>query len=385
MMVSILGMHRRAEQFAAAVDGRTPFDQLPAELNQLAGLVGDLRAHEAPAPRADFAADLRVRLMAEAETVLTPVSPLALPSRRADRTRQRRLTAAAAVFTMVGGSAGLAAAAQQSVPGDALYPIKRGIEDAQLGFQSDDASKGRAYLDQATERLDEADSQLDDGAPSDEIAQSVDLFVVQAVAGSSLILDSFAEDGRTQDVEALRDFSAETLEQLQEVAETAPADIQDELARAAVVVRGIDQQANDACATCESRPALDLPVLMAQATQISQAMEALRSGDVDNDHPNLQLEVPKKSLNSNGQRSSGTESSADGPDDATDQGRRLSVDAELPTSPQQALEGLDEATGGLVGKVGTVKESTGKTVEQLEKDIDKNLDETLNGEDGLLN
>ena len=366
-MVSIMGAHRRAEQFAAAVDARRPLDDLSP----------DLRAQHAPAPRADFSAQLRERLMAEAEVSLSPVSPLALPPRRSDRARQRRLTAAAAVFTLVGGSAGLAAAAEQSLPGDALYPIKRGIEDAQLSLQTEPSDKGRAYLAQAQERLDEASGMLEAEAPTDQVAGSVDLFVVQAVAGSTLLLDSYRDNGANQDVEALRDFSAQALDQLQTVAQDAPADLQDELARAAVVVRGIDEQAGAACASCEDRPSLQLPVLMAQAAQISQAMEALRSQDIGNDHPALELPVPSTALDSNGTRSTdGSGSGSDGGVTSPD-GPGLSIDTELPQSPRQALEGLDDATGGLVGSVG---DSTEETVKQLTDKLEEQVDDTLDGE-----
>ncbi len=375
-MVSILGGHRRADQFAAVVDGRTPADHISSDLRPLADLVEELRSEEAPAPRRDFSVALREQLMVEAQTALTPVSPLALPPRRGDRARQRRLTAAAAVFTLVGGSAGLAAAAEESLPGDALYPIKRGIEDVRLGVQSEPADKGRSYLDQAEERLDEAAQMVETGAPSDQVAQSVDLFVVQAVAGSSLLLESFNAEGSSQDVETLRDFSAETLQRLQSVAKAAPADIQDELARAAVVVQGIDQQASDACGTCSSRPTLDMPVLMAQATQISQAMDALRSQEINNDHPALTVEIPTKAQDTNNRRSgsgSGQNGSGDG-DRSSTEGPRLSVGAELPSEPRRALEKVDEATGGLVGKV---SDDTEETVKQIQDGVKDSIDETL--------
>lgn len=375
-MVSILGTHRRAEQFAAAVDARTPVDDLSPELRALAELVDDLRVQPAPEPRTDFSVQLRERLMAEAVASLSPVSPLALPPRRTDRARQRRLTAAAAVFTLVGGSAGLAAAAEQSLPGDALYPIKRGIEDAQLGLQSEPSDKGRAYLAQAEERLDEASGLIEAGAPSDQVVGNVDLFVVQAVAGSSLLLDSYRDDGATADVESLRDFSARALDQLQTVAKDAPADLQDELARAAVVVRGIDEQASAACASCEERPSLQLPTLMAQAAQISQAMEALRSQEVSNDHPALELEVPNAAIDSNGVRSTDGSGSDDDGATSTD-GSGSDIGADLPQSPRQALDGLDDATGGLVGSVG---DSTEKTVEQLTDELEKQVEDTLDGD-----
>ena len=49
----------------------------------------------------------------------------------------------------------MAAASQQSLPGDALYPIKRGIEHFEVAVAWSDHARGSEYLDQASTRLDE--------------------------------------------------------------------------------------------------------------------------------------------------------------------------------------------------------------------------------------
>ncbi len=291
-MASLMGARRRVEQFASAVDGRTPVEQLPVELRELVDLVGTVGRLDAPAPRPEFSATLREQLLAEAETALAPASPLVLPPRRRGA-RERRLTAAAAVFTLVGGSAGMAMAAQEAVPGDPLYPIKRGIEDAQLSLQTDPDDRGRTYLAQAEDRLQEASQLVDDEASSTVVADTVDSFVVQAVAGADLLLESF-EDGRApDDVETLRTFASKSLTHLQQLAKDAPDDIQSELAGAAVVLQRIDQQAAAACADCSDLPSLEMPVLMAQAAAISRAMDAVRTQQVNNDHPALDVPLPQ--------------------------------------------------------------------------------------------
>ena len=57
-MTSLLGAKRRAEEFSAAAEGRTPASDLKPELAELVGVVHALRAHEAPAPRPEFSAEL---------------------------------------------------------------------------------------------------------------------------------------------------------------------------------------------------------------------------------------------------------------------------------------------------------------------------------------
>jgi hypothetical protein len=52
---------------------------------------------------------------------------------------------------------GVAAASSDSLPGDSLYGLKRGIEDFRLNYLSDgDDERGQTYLDQASTRLSEA-------------------------------------------------------------------------------------------------------------------------------------------------------------------------------------------------------------------------------------
>ena len=104
---------------------------------------------EVPAPRRRLrrrparAADGRGRHRAHARRA--PRSPRSLPpTHAAQRAAPARLAAAAVV--VVGGTAGVAAAAESALPGDALYPIKRGIESAEVALNTSDAGKGQDLL-----------------------------------------------------------------------------------------------------------------------------------------------------------------------------------------------------------------------------------------------
>ena len=75
-MIRLSPARRAAEEFASVVD-----DPRGAAANRYADLLSTvdvLREQEIPAPRADFVADLRMRLMDAADTLLLPVdAPLA--------------------------------------------------------------------------------------------------------------------------------------------------------------------------------------------------------------------------------------------------------------------------------------------------------------------
>ena len=65
------------------------------------------------------------------------------------------------------GSAASAYAAQGSLPGDALYPMKTAIEDVNVDFSMDSASEVRLYLRLAEKRITEIESLAADGRYED--------------------------------------------------------------------------------------------------------------------------------------------------------------------------------------------------------------------------
>src|SRR5436309_2625111 len=168
----------RAESFAHAIDhGPRHSSRLSddPELMEAVELVGRLRTAGAVAPRPEFSAELRYRLLEQAAaraatttpTVVrsTPDSPDDPPTRedvdasvtdiRHRRGRRIRLVASTAALVLLGGGIGSAAAAQQAMPGDTLYGMKRGIENVSTNVSVGDDSRGRRDLEHAMTRLTE--------------------------------------------------------------------------------------------------------------------------------------------------------------------------------------------------------------------------------------
>ena len=345
-MTSLIGARRRAEEFDAALRSRTPASSSP-ELDSLLSVVDALRAHEAPAPRADFSARLREQLMAEAAQTLSPVTPLALPPRRRG-TRERRLTVAASAFVLIGGTAGMAAAAQNAAPGDTLYPLKRGIEDVQRSLQADGADRGSSFLSQAGDRLAEARTLISRDATSEEISHSLQAFSAEAVAGSDIILEEFEAERDPALVEEVRAFTAQALTTLEDLADAAPVDLAEEIAQVGFVLQRIDARAAEACADCSDLPALQVPAAMQQTAEIQRAMARVRMTKVDNSRPSLAVPLPADSPGTDTQAPGGSDGGSD-PVVPPSLGVR---DTELPGDPQDLLGAVDDATGGLLGSVG---------------------------------
>lgn len=281
---------RRAEEFNALVEGISTgalrdadHDARDSRYADLLEVVGALRTTAPPSPRPDFVADLRSRLMAEAETALvapsetTPLSKQGTPART--RSRERRLAAAIGGFAIVSATTSMAVAAQSALPGDTLYPLKRGIENAQVRVHSGDDDKGAALLQNAAGRLDEV-GQLSRGGDgsADDITATLDDFSAQATEASDLLLDDYDESGRVASLEELRDFTADSLAVLESLDGVIPPEAHAALVEAARTVTLIDQLAVKACPACTDGPAAVAPLLEAAAASLPDQVEEL-TGD----------------------------------------------------------------------------------------------------------
>ncbi len=276
-MSTLLPAKRRAERFAALVDSTstTGADEPYAPLLEV---VGTLRAaaDAGPAPRADYVADLRSRLMAEADTALVPTDArLVLPQRHPASRKQSRFTAAVAGLVLVGSSAGIAVAAQNSVPGDGLYPLKRGLEHVEERLSLSDAGRGRDLLGQATTRLDEVDALLDRDASDAEVSATLRSFTSSAGDGADVLFRSYQRDGDDGDIADVRDFAGTEMGVLRDLSATAPSSLQPDFAEAAQLLTDLDQQATVLCVDCGARGPLQLPARLRPVSAESALVDLL--------------------------------------------------------------------------------------------------------------
>jgi len=295
-MTPLIPTRRAAEEFARVVDGSQV--DVADRYSDLTEFVEILRAQETPAPRAEFVADLRVQLMAAADTLLIPATTKADPKRApvvtlspSTRRHHRRLAVAAAAFVAVGGTAGVAAAAENSLPGDALYPIKRSIESAQVSFNTSDSAKGHDLVSQASTRLDEVDRLIASGDSPNHIIQTLASFERSDTSGADLLFVAFQRGGDVDDLASLRAAFGEQSALLADLSGKAPADAQPAFEAASALLSDLDQQARVLCGNCGpdagasayadlvSAPALDSlltePVTSAAAKAELDAAEAL--------------------------------------------------------------------------------------------------------------
>lgn len=193
---------RRADEFDRLIDaGERTDDPTNAPMLAVTTALRDLPA--VPAPRAEFRAQLRQRLVAVAavqvpEAEASPVAKV----REATRTWrvQRRMVAAAAGAAVVTAVAGVGVGASRSVPGQPFYGVKKAAEGAQLATTFGTEARGKRHLEFARTRLSEVEA-LAAGRTSTLGAQRV--LAARFVAdtdSSSLIMSTLrAMDEETRD------------------------------------------------------------------------------------------------------------------------------------------------------------------------------------------
>lgn len=253
-MMSAFSARRRADDFDTLVSrpGGGPLsDREQERYAALLDLVTDLRTVPQAVARPEFVGDLRSRLMIEAETALLPMPSIAdrlalpvLPTRR-----DRRVATAIGAAALLGSTTSMAVAAQSAIPGDALYPVKRGIESAQTELRGDDAA---ALLANASGRLAEVDELTRRGTPEGiaAVPRTLDEFSEQSSEAADVLMASYARNGADAAITSLREFTSASMDHLLGLEASLPDSARDELVAAARNLAEIDDEARLACPTC---------------------------------------------------------------------------------------------------------------------------------------
>jgi hypothetical protein len=370
---------RRADDFDTLVEQSSTGGTGSARDTQLLELVGALRAVPDPQPRPEFVADLRSRLMAEAETALVPVdvAKLKLPARRT--TRERRIAALVGGLAIAGATTSVAMASQSALPGESLYPIKRVIESAHTGLSLGEASKGNTELANAASRLDEVTALTqDDGLGDDErIARTLGTFTEQATTGADLLLADYAHNDRASSIATVRDFASSSMDRLVDLEPQIPYAARDELIAAANALAQIDAEAEEQCATCGGTPITSIPLPFAAETIDVPAVPSAQPAGQSGDKP---------------VKGAGKKHGADQGDDPKTDPSLPDVDGAVPPgsvldpanpTPSATPNPLKELTDGLTGVL-TGKTPTGGPTTSGPSPTASPLNQVVDGVDGIL-
>jgi len=221
------------------------------------------------APRREFVADLRARLLEDDGGLAAPVVPLGGPSgdsptepltptsapsdegpeSRSDASGVdtqpdgsggggstggtvsvlrvaarplRYVAAAAAALLVVGGALGWAS--RSALPGDALYGVKQVLDRAAVQLSGSRFDQGLTYLAQAEQHIGEARDLVDRGAPAaGDVETALDLASDSTTRAQTLLLEAYRSDNRADALTELADFYARALPQVDALRDQVPA------------------------------------------------------------------------------------------------------------------------------------------------------------------
>lgn len=267
---------RRAQRFHELVEDGSAAGIRAPEYADLAEVVAALRAVPAPVADPAFVTALRERLIAEAETVLAAAAAelddadarLRLrPATPRTRRRHRRLAAAVSGVALVGASATMAVAAQSALPGDGLYPIKRGLESAHAELTLDQGDRGKVLLGSAGTRLDEAQDLSRLRADPVRVSEALDAFTSQAIEGSDLLVSDYEATGDPSSITTVRTFSVTSMDRLDQLQSQIPPASLDHLLRAAQALDQMQETSLHVCSVCQGPMIGSVPSVLTHTFQ----------------------------------------------------------------------------------------------------------------------
>ncbi|MFI2237430.1 DUF5667 domain-containing protein [Streptomyces chrestomyceticus] len=278
-MIANVSVHRRANAFAQALEdqvlpGAAAEDEVgtPAEacgetrLLAVAGTLGEL-----PKPELDP----EVRTVHRAQLIAAMEAAFAegaasdgsrVPQQRGTRGAHRaakslgrlrprsRLSKGLAaggltVGVAAGAFSGVAAASSDALPGDSLYPLKRGMEDLKLNLTGDVADRGRLFLDQASTRMSEAHRLMErlrsgplDHESLGEIRKALSGVKQDAGEGHRLLHEEYERDGSLGPIQTLNSFTKSHRDSWTRLRDRLPVQLTDVRDEVSSVFDAIDEE-----------------------------------------------------------------------------------------------------------------------------------------------
>ena len=197
---------------------------------------------------------------------------------------------------VVGPSIAAVNAAKGSLPGDALYPVKRSLERARLSFTFSSARRAELEVDLVSTRLHELQRLTKEQAPSPERQQKIALAVEELKKDTATVktrLDAAKQNGDTankQQAVAIAKIVDQKTSDYQETLQAAMNDINNESAKGTggsltqaissvqdVTINALDILVNDGDKASEPISAEDLKTRVEkQFSSVKQSVDAFR-------------------------------------------------------------------------------------------------------------
>jgi gas vesicle protein len=396
---------RAAEELDALLDGRLSTDEAGSEVRRLAALASTV-VEERPGPDVTLNDDRRLlmrdRLLDEIAAMGAPESET-VPAAGARTRRPVRAAVATGLASTMIAATGVTVAAQEALPGDALYGIKKGTETVRMNLASDATQAARLELRFAEARLEEVTA----GAsrlPSDALIEAMAEMDQRSLAGAQQLVLAAEQDGNEQLLVEVDAFVERQSTGLVEVFARLPIEArphaEDSLALLRQIRTDLLLPALEACDCLDIVPASHLesefvpratsdplpPAPQQESTQETSSEPSAPAADQrsQDDEPLGDLQPDDVTTNDD---SGGLTSRLRDTVDKTTDGVRDTVDSTTDT----VEDTVDKTTGGVRDTVDkttdAVEDTVDKTTETVEDTVDKTtetVEDTVNDTTGTV-
>ncbi len=263
------GTRQKAEQLEQLLAGGVDADGVDAQFAGLADLaraVSDSASLATPNPA--FREALRTQLLTAplptaapvpAEIGVTEKVRRFVEQRGPELVQSGRAVAATVVGATLVASGGVFGVAQQSLPGDLLYPVKDATEDLRLAFTSGTVERGRLHLQFAEERLSELEAGVS-RLTADLIADTLDRLDDEVLDAANDLLSAFADSADLALIDELTLFTGDAGSRLSALRQLVPAEVAGRLDDSVEILRRVEIQVDVALGTagCDCEPDVTL-------------------------------------------------------------------------------------------------------------------------------
>jgi hypothetical protein len=224
---------QQIEELDALLEGRLAPEDASASTARLLSVATAVLERD-PLPTVELGADrkaaMRQQLLADIAALPVPVAERtreALAPRMRRAATQARVAVASTMAASMVGTTGVAVAAQEALPGDALYGVKKATESLRLSLAGDHVSAGRLELRFAEERLEEviAGSQDQRVASSDDLIAALGEMDERSLSGAEALVRVAERDDRAELLEEVATFTDRQASALAASYADLPADV----------------------------------------------------------------------------------------------------------------------------------------------------------------
>src|SRR5699024_3813498 len=225
MSLSRTRYRKRVQAYNDALNAGTSHDSEMTHFVRVSDSVGDI----AETPDDTSVLGLRAKLVHEASNA--PVAGKRAHEAKSGRASRRippasgprrKAVAVLASSVVALGSLGVLSGSVNALPGQTLYPVKRGFENSRIALAQEPATLGERHLDLAARRLDEAKQLTLSEGNARLITKTLSAFTAEVDKGAELLFEAYGQSLDNGTIERVATSLTAASEVLNDLSRTVP-------------------------------------------------------------------------------------------------------------------------------------------------------------------